>query len=188
MPPSAWVFSFFYSATLGLWGTSDFSLLPLVSLYCVSYPEACPFLFPHNFFLLVRLSWKPLAGFPFQGSLCSLILQLFGHFFHFSSFLVALHPCHFPQIVGIFYCWVESSFWLPLFFYGLLIVGSLRHSSCVLLRTFWSHCMSRCMRPACSLSFIPLLNLLQSTLAVLHVRGSRASGSLWGSRDRKSVV
>ena len=64
--------------------------------------------------------------------------SLFGHF-HIFSFLVALHPCHFSQIVGIFYCWVESS--LPAAStYGFLILGSLWYSSFVyecLLYTFW---------------------------------------------------
>ena len=63
--------------------------------------------FSHNFFLLVRPNWKSLADFPFQDPFRLLILAIW------PSSLFQLFGCppflYFSQIVGIFYCWVESS-------------------------------------------------------------------------------
>ena len=129
---------FLYNVSLGLRGTSDFSLLPLKACaVTIAQWLVLPFLLSHNFFLLVRPSWKSLTDFLFQDPLGLLILAIWP----FSPFQLfgALHPCHFSQIVGIFYCWVESS--LPATStYDFLILGSLWYSSFVhegFLYTFW---------------------------------------------------
>ena len=74
----------------------------------------------------MRPSWKSLADFLFIGSLQAADLSYLV-LFTFSSFLAALHSCHFSQITGIFCCWVES--FLPaastfLFFSSLVPCGT----------------------------------------------------------------
>ena len=135
---STWVFSSFYSVFLGLRGTSDFSLLPLRAR-AVTVAQGLVFsFFSHNFFLLVRPSWKSLANFPFQDPFRLLILAIW------SSSLFQLFGC--PPFLSFFpnnwnlllLGWKFSSnrFYLLFFF----IFGSLWYSSFVhecLLYIFW---------------------------------------------------
>ena len=135
---STLVFSSFYSVFLGFQGTGDFPLLPLNARAVIVAQGLVFSFFSHNFFLLVQPSWKSLSwlsipGSPQVANLSYLVI------FTFSTFLAALHSCHFSQIVWIFYCWVESS--LPATsIYCFLIFGSLWYSSFIhecLLYTLW---------------------------------------------------
>ena len=103
----------------------------------------------------MRPSWKSLADFPFTGSpqvvdLSYLVPSLF-------QLLVALHSCHFSQIVGIFCYRVESS--LPAastycFSHLWFLVVQLLCSWMFALYFMIPHCMTGRLRPSCSFQLL----------------------------------
>ena len=142
---------FLYNVSLGLRGTSDFSLLPLKACaVTIAQWLVLPFLLSHNFFLLVRPSWKSLTDFLFQDPLGLLILaiwpfspfQLFGcppslSFFP-NSWNLLLLSWKFPS--RRFYLWFSHSWFL---------VVQLLCSWMFALYFLIPYCMSGCLRPVC---------------------------------------
>ena len=148
---STWVFSSLYSVFLGLRGTSDFSLLPFRAC-AVTITQGLVFsFFSHNFFLLVRPSWKSLADFPFQDPFRLLILAIWSSSL-FQPFGCPSFLSFFPNSWNLLLLgWKFSSNCFYLLFSHLwFIMVQLLCSWMFALYFLIPHCMTGRLRPSCS--------------------------------------
>ena len=171
-------FSPFYSVILESRGTIDSPVLPpgYQSKFCTHRPEGWAFLVSHFFFLLVLFLRKPMVDYLFRSALVSdvtfLMVQL----------LAVLPLCLFSQVGGIPLYWFES-------FLLLLYSGSPRYRSFALWEVtlgfllFFSGTWEGRIYPLFLVFFwLFLWAVLILSWLCYTPRGSRAFGSLWGSR------